>query len=139
MLESEQITSGEFSCLMEDTPDEVTYRANLRGNTDSDCDGIIEDIETWVQSAQASITVQDRPLRIASNCEVVVDTFTSPLECIPVTTMMVTTLGVRPSEGVQVPLVAGAAGGAIALIVILVIVIVVVSLLLASRRRKRKR
>ncbi len=138
-LQSDQITSGEFNCLTDDTPDQVTYRANLRGNTDSDCDSIIETIQTWVQSSRASISIQGTRLSIASNCEVAVETFTSPLECVPVTTTAaVTTLGIVSSEGVSVPLVAGAAvGGVLVLIVILVVVIVCVSFM--SSRRKRKR
>ncbi len=140
-LQSEQITDGQFNCLTENTPDQVTYRANLRGNTDSDCDDIVEIIETWVQSARASITIQGSSLTVASNCEVAVDTLTSPLDCISITTMEETTGGVSPSESpVPIALVAGAAGGGIlALIVISVVLIVIVSLLTTARRRKRKR
>ncbi|XP_064397052.1 sushi, von Willebrand factor type A, EGF and pentraxin domain-containing protein 1-like isoform X2 [Halichondria panicea] len=133
-----QITNGEFNCLTEDTPDQVTYRANLHGNTDSDCDDLIENIESWVQGAQASISVQGNRLRIVANCEIGVDTFTSPLECVSETTMSVTTLGLGASEGISIPLVAGAAaGGVVLMIVVLVVVIVVVSLLSASRRKRK--
>ncbi len=131
-LKVTQITNGEFNCLTDDTPDQVTYRAKLRGNTDSDCDDLIEDIESWVKGAQASISVQGNRLMIDANCEIAVDTFTSPLEC----AMKPPTLGQDASEGV--PLVAGAAAGGLVLLIVIVVVIAMVYLLCASRRKRKR-
>ncbi len=130
-----QITNGEFNCLTDDTPNQVTYRAKLRGNTHSDCDDLIEDIESWVQDAQPSISVQGNRLMIAANCEIGVDTFTSPLECATGTPI----IGTFAPEGVSIPLVAGAAGGGLMLLIVVLVVVIAVVYLLCASRRKRKR
>ena len=141
-LRPSQIINGEFSCQEENNEHEVTYRARLRGNTDSDCNDIIDDIAVWLEGSPASITVQGNRLSLASNCEVEVDDFKSALECEQPTTMPtvgVTTLGLGSTEAISVPIIAGAAaGGAVLVIVILVVIIVVISVV-ASSRKKRKR
>ena len=126
-----QITNGEFNCLTDDTPDQVTYRAKLRGNTDSDCDDLIKDIKSWVLGAQPSISVQGNRLMIDANCNVGVDTFTSPLQC------AIATEGLVATE-VSIPLVAGAAAGGLVLLIVIVVVIAVVYCLCASRRKRKR-
>ena len=139
LLSTSQITSGEFSCQQESSEDEVTYRARLRGNTDSDCSDIIDNIATWLEGSPASITVQGNRLSLASNCDVEVDNFGSALECEQIPTGGVTTVGLGSTEAVSVPIIAGAAaGGALLVIVILVVIIVVISLVVSSKRKRKR-
>lgn len=132
----DQIFEPEFNCLNSDSIQEVTFRARLRGNGDSDCPDLINQIGVSLQQTQASITVQGNRLSIATNCDIEIDTFSDNLMCTMATTGT-EGLGVS-TEAVSLPVIVGGAVGGLVLIVLLVIVVIVIIAIIVSKKRRKR-
>lgn len=132
----EHIFSGEFNCIG-NLPDQVLYKARLRGLSSNDCDNLVDGLVNWAQpssTTSASIVVGGNRLFVAPNCEVEVNTFSDPLECTNPTTPT-ENVGSLNSQTTVIGAGAGAAVGAI--LIVILIVVVIVSTAVALRRRKK--
>lgn len=78
-LTPQDITLGEFQCLS--NPQEVTYRAKIRGTTAVDSSELVSSIEQWITIGTPALHVQGEILEIDSSCLPVTISSSTDTEC----------------------------------------------------------
>ncbi len=134
MLLSSQISNAQLDCT---TSNVAVYRATLNVTNGENCTQIVAILQDWI-STSPSLVVQSVRIRIASYCEVELETFDTQSDCInpsdngtrPPTTSAQGTKETPSgeSQGVQLSMTeiiaVSAVGGGVALLLILILLII---------------
>lgn len=134
-FQDNHIFNGEFNCIS-DFPNQVLYRAKLRGLSPDDCTSFISLLTAWAQAmtTSATIVVLGNRLSVAPNCAVEINTFGDILEC-PTPPSTVASGGISDSQTTVIGAGVGAAAGVT--VIVILVVIFIVALVLVSRRKKK--
>ena len=123
-LSAEQITEGAFQCF-EDSDQQVTFRARLRGTVQVTSSQLLAYLETFVTKTDSSTTiaVQGVRLDVDSSCPVAINSFSDP-QCITVSPTPTT---VVPQSDNNAAII----GAVVAVIVVLVVTVVIIIVIAA--------
>ena len=132
-LPPNHVFDGDFTCD-EKRPQNIIYRAQLRGNDANDCSNLTGYLRTWV-TGSASIKVQGNRLKLDPTCDLVIDNLLVFPACQGNTTMTPTT-DRRKNEELPLPIIAGAAAGLAFIILLLLFLVILVCCCICRNRRK---
>ena len=130
------IQDGEFSCPSGADSSDVLYRATIIGNQPDTCDELVTIITNWVQSSQASLSVQSSRLQVAHNCIVEIESFGSKLDCLIPTTEVGGVLTEASSGSFTV---IGAAAGVAGGILLISVLVIIIAVFVIVKKKKKKR
>ena len=120
-LSAEQITEGAFQCF-EDSDQQVTFRARLRGTVQATSSQLLAYLVTKTDSS-TTIAVQGVRLDVDSSCPIAINSFSDP-QCI---TVSPTPTAVAPQSDNTAAIV----GGVFAVIVVVTVTIVIIMVIAA--------
>ena len=139
-LSAEGITEVAFQCF-ENSEQQVTFRARLRGTGQASSSQLIAHLQTFVAQADSTIAVQGLRLDVDGSCSIVISSFGDP-QCTtasPSVTTPMTTLDSTTTVTPQSDDTAAIIGGVVAVVIVVTLAVIVVIIAIAALVTKSRK
>ena len=141
-VSAERITESAFQCF-ENSEQQVTFRARLRGTGQASSSQLIAHLQTFVAQADSTIAVQGVRLDVDGSCSIVINSFGDP-QCTTASPSVTTPMTTSDSTATMTPQsdnTAAIIGGVVTVVIVVtlavtVAIIAIVAFVTKSRKRQ---
>ena len=141
-LSAERITESAFQCF-ENSVQQVTFRARLRGTGEASSSQLIAHLQTFVAQPDSTIAVQGLRLDVDGSCFIVINSFGDP-QCTTASPSVMTPMTTSDSMATMTPQsdnTAAIIGGVVAVVIAMTLaatlaIIAIVAFVTKSRKRQ---
>ena len=141
-LSTERITESAFQCF-ENSVQQVTFRARLRGTGQASSSQLIAHLQTFVAQPDSTIAVQGLRLDVDGSCSIVINSFRDP-QCTTASPSVITPMTTSDSMATMTPQsdnTAAIIGGVVAVVIAMTLaatlaIIAIVAFVTKSRKRQ---